>query len=188
MMGTITTHKPIVLVGMMGTGKSTIGKKLASKLNIQFYDSDKIIEEREGFSVVDIFDYRGEEYFNNKEREVINEILGYGITVISTGGGTFLVDDLRQIIKERAISIWLDSSIDVIHERVARRNTRPQLNVDNQREVIEQMVDERKPLYSEADIHIDCTNLEAHHVVDTVLTRLRNLPPEVAEYKMAVSW
>lgn len=166
--------KPIVLVGMMGSGKSTIGKRLAYKLNLQFYDSDKIIEEREGLSVVDIYDYRGEEYFKSQELKVIKEIIGYGTVVLSTGGGSFLINELRELIKDKAISIWLRADIDTIHGRVARRNTRPLLNAPNKLELIKKMIDESTKYYEEADITIDCSNMDTYFVVDTIITKLKN--------------
>lgn len=165
--------KPIVLVGMMGTGKSTIGRKLANKLNLQFYDSDKIIEERQGLSVRDIHDFRGEEFFQNLELEVITEVLKYGVIVLSTGGESFLIEEVRKTIKERATSIWLDTSADVIHERVSRRNTRPLLDGNNKIEHIEQMLDERNNFYSESDIRVETGNMEAHFVVDSILSKLK---------------
>ncbi len=177
MRSNILVNKPIVLVGMMGSGKSTIGKRLANKLNIQFYDSDKIIEEREGLSVLDIYDYRGEEYFNNKEIEVITEILSYGPVVLSTGGSSFMLEKVRELVKNSSISIWLDTKIETIHERVSRRNTRPLLNVDNKLEVIQQLVDERTPTYQLADIKVESGDMDAHYVVDTLLLKLKSFFP-----------
>ena len=90
--------KPVVLIGMMGSGKSTVGKKLARKLNLQFYDSDKVLEEREALSIVDIHDFMGERYFYQKEEEVIKEIIGYGVVILSTGGSSFMNENIRNYI------------------------------------------------------------------------------------------
>jgi shikimate kinase len=158
---------------MMGSGKSTIGKRLAYKLNLQFYDSDRLIEEREGLSVVDIFDFRGEEYFKKKESEIIKEILGYGSVVLSTGGESFFNDEVREVIKQSATSIWLKTSIEVLHERVSRRNTRPQLTGENKMELIEEMVSKSYPIFEKADIIIESTDMEAHFVVDTIISKLK---------------
>lgn len=165
--------KPIVLVGMMGSGKSTIGKRLAYKLNLQFYDSDKLIEEREGLSIVDIFDYRGEEYFRKQEVNTIKEILNYGTVVLSTGGESFMHDEVRSAIKESATSIWLKTNIDILHERVSRRNTRPQFAGENKMELIERMVAESYPVYEQADIVVESKDMEAHFVVDTIMSKLK---------------
>ncbi len=167
--------KPIVFIGMMGSGKSTIGKRLARKLNLQFYDSDKVIEEREGLSIVDIYDFKGEEYFRNKEYDIVKEILGYGTVILSTGGSTFLNDELRGIIKEKAISIWLYADIDILYSRVIRRNTRPELNsyAGDKKEILQKLMDERYPIYSQADITVESKDFDVHYIVDTVMARLR---------------
>lgn len=165
--------KPIVLVGMMGSGKSTIGRKLARKLNLQFYDSDKMLEEREGLSVMDIHEFMGKKYFEQKEEEIIEEIIGYGIIVLSTGGNSFMNENIRRIINEKAISVWLDVDLETIYERVSRRNTRPELSmVENKREFIDQTMKEKTPIFNEADIKIE-GSLESHHLVENIIRRLK---------------
>jgi len=167
--------RPIVLVGMVGSGKSTVGKRLARKLNLPFYDSDKVIEKREGLSVVDIYDFKGKDYFAQKEEEVIKEIFGYGVFVLSTGGSTFFNQTLRSLIKQNATSVCLSASIDVLHERVLRRDTRPEfLNCDNKREILERMIQESQEVYSDADIVVESSkNQDIYYVVDTIIARLR---------------
>jgi len=165
--------KPIVLVGMMGSGKSTIGKRLAKRLNLQFYDSDKVIEEREGLSVVDIYDFRGEPYFRKKEFETIKEILRYGPTVLSTGGNSFMDDDIRNMIKEQALSIWLSTDINTLYERVSKRNTRPELNCNNKLELLQKLAEERFDLYSQTDITIESGNDDVHFLVDALVLRVQ---------------
>ena len=164
--------KPIALVGMMGSGKSTVGKKLARKLQLQFYDSDKVIEDREGLSISDIYEFRGEEYLRHQEVEVINEILYYGVIVLSTGGSSFAVPELHKLMKENAISIWLKADIEILYERVSRRNTRPQLNCENPKDVLEKMITELTPSYEDADVIIQSGDTELHFVVDIVLNKL----------------
>jgi len=168
----IKLNKPIVLVGMMGSGKSTIGRKLAKKIDLRFYDSDNIIEGREGLSIADIYEYMGQKYFQEKEEETIKEILDYGKVILSTGGSSFSNPNIRKIIKAKATCIWLDANIDTILERVSRRNTRPELIGRNNREVITQMMEEKKPHFDEAHIKIE-SNLEAHHLVSTLISRLQ---------------
>jgi len=164
--------KPVVLIGMMGSGKSTVGKKLARKLNLQFYDSDKVLEDREALSIVDIHDFMGERYFYQKEEEVIKEIIGYGVVILSTGGSSFMNENIRNFIKEKTISIWLDSNLDTIYERVSRRNTRPELIAsDNKKELLAKMLQEREPIFKQADIKIE-SDLEAHHLVSTIIEKL----------------
>ena len=164
--------KPIVLIGMMGSGKSTVGRKLARKLNLKFYDSDRVLEEREGLSIVDIHDFMGEKYFLQKEEEVIKEIIGYGVIVLSIGGSSFINENIRNFIKKYTISIWLDSKLETIFERVSRRNTRPELiTTNNKKELLEKLLEERKPIFNQADIRIE-SDLEAHHLVNNLIEKL----------------
>ena len=166
--------KPIALIGMMGSGKSTVGKKLARKLNLQFYDSDKVIEEREGLSIIDIYDFMGEKYFQEKEEVVIKEILGYGVVVLSTGGSSFMNSNVRTFIKEKTISVWLDSDLDTIYERVSKRNTRPEIIAsENKRELLQKMMLERNHLFAQADVKIK-SDLESHHLVNSLATTLED--------------
>lgn len=166
-------NKPIVLVGMMGSGKSTVGRRLAKRLGLHFYDSDRIIEDREGLSIVDIHDFRGEEYFYNKEKQVIEEILSYGPIILSTGGNSFVHQEIRDIIANKgAISIWLDADLETLYQRVVRRNTRPELNVDDKMGRLEELADQRRDIYSQADIKVETNNDDVYFLVDTVMKRL----------------
>ncbi len=164
--------KPIVLIGMMGSGKSTVGKKLARKLNLQFYDSDKVLEEREALNIIDIHEFMGAKYFQQIEEEVIKEIIDYGTIILSTGGSSFMNENIRKFIKEKAVSIWLDVDFETIYERVSRRNTRPELiAAEDKKELLIKMIEERTPIFSQADITIE-SDLEAHHLVETIAQRL----------------
>lgn len=164
--------KPLVLVGVMGSGKSTIGKRLARKLQLQFYDSDKVIEDRNGLSVYDIHEFRGEEYFRKQENQVIREIIGYGPVVLSTGGSSVLQDDIRSLIKDSTTSIWLSVDVNVLYDRVSRRNTRPELNVGDKRSALEEMVNKMDPIYQEADVVVESSEENAHYIVDTIVSKL----------------
>jgi shikimate kinase len=165
--------KPIVLVGLMGSGKSTIGKRLAKRLSLQFYDSDRVIEEREGLSVVDIHDFRGEAYFREKERMIIKELLSYGPTVVSTGGNSFMDEETRITVKSKATSVWLSTDISTLYERVSKRNTRPELNCDNKFELLEKLSIERLEIYSETDIKIESNDGDVYFLVDALVSRLQ---------------
>ena len=166
--------KPIVLIGMMGSGKSTVGRKLARKLKLQFYDSDKVLEEREGLSIIDIHDFMGVKYLQKKEEEVIKEILDYGVIILSTGGSSFTNKNIREYIKAKAISVWLDSNIETICERVSRRNTRPELiAAKDKKEVLKKMMHEREPLFMQADIKVK-SDSESHHLVSSLINNLKN--------------
>ena len=165
--------KPIVIIGMMGSGKSTIGKRLAHRLNLQFYDSDKLIEDRENLSVRDIYDYKGEDYFKQQEIKIITEVLNYGTVVLSTGGGSFLIEEIRNLINSTAITIWLKANIDTLHERVSRRNTRPQFTGDDKYATIQKILEDSEPIYQSAAIIVESKDMEAHFVVDTIMSKLK---------------
>ncbi len=176
MMEKIILKKPIVIIGAMGTGKSTIGKKLAYRLDVQFYDSDQVIEHQEGLSVVDIFDFRGEEYFLQKERETIPMILNYGPIVLSTGGNTFLDPEIRQHILDNAICIWLKSDFNTLYRRITKRNTRPHfLDTDNPKQVLRELMEMQQPIYQQADIIVDSNNLEKFQITDVIMLKLKQL-------------
>lgn len=172
---TIKIDKPIVLIGMVGSGKSTVGKKLAKKLFVRFLDTDQVIEEMTNLSVLDIHEVLGEEYFKKKEESVVKDILTYGPVVLSTGGASFANDPVRALIKEKAISIWLHADISTILERVSRRNTRPGLNGQDKKDVLQKMMDENLPYFEQADIKIDSGNADAHFIVDSILMRLKSM-------------
>ncbi|MBS0236278.1 MAG: AAA family ATPase [Proteobacteria bacterium] len=164
--------KPIVLIGMMGSGKSTVGKRLARKLRLQFYDSDKVMESREGLSIVDIVEFKGWDYIQRKEREVIEEILGYGPVVLSTGGNSFIAQEIRQLILQKGIAIWLQADFDTLYKRITRRNTRPEFNVGNQHETLTNMLKEREAIYTEAHISVASGNEDVACLVDKIITQL----------------
>ena len=165
--------KPIVLVGIMGSGKSTVGKKLAHKLGLKFYDTDRAIEEREGLSIVEIYDFRGKEYFQKKEVEIIKEFLSYGVVVIATGGETFIRPELHELIKKHTISVWISADKKILYERISRRDTRPAFNCENKMKVLDTMLEKYNPIYADADITIENHSFDTHHIIDTLIMRLK---------------
>lgn len=146
--------KAIVLVGMMGVGKSTIGKRLALRLNIPFVDVDDEIMLSANMDISDIFEKHGEQHFRNGERKVIERLLDGTEKVIATGGGAFIQDDTRAIIMQHARTIWLHANLDILVNRVSRRNTRPLLHNRDPKEVIAELSKIRDPIYAMAQYHI----------------------------------
>lgn len=150
--------KTIVLVGLMGAGKSSIGRRLAQSLCLPFVDADTEIESAAGLTVEEIFARDGEAAFRSGERRVIARLLDEPIQVLATGGGAFMDPDTRALIRARAISIWLRADIEVLLSRVSRRNNRPLLKNGDPRTVLTQLIEQRYPVYAEADIVVDSLN------------------------------
>ncbi|TXH38663.1 MAG: shikimate kinase [Rhodospirillaceae bacterium] len=150
--------RTVVLVGLMGAGKSCIGKRLAAHLRLPFTDADREIEAAAGCSISDIFARHGEQAFRDGERRVIQRLLGNPVHVLATGGGAFMDPNTRTLIKERALSIWLRADLDLLVKRVARRNERPLLQNVDQRQKLAELIDIRYPVYAEADLIVDSTD------------------------------
>ncbi|MEY4055319.1 MAG: hypothetical protein RL519_654 [Pseudomonadota bacterium] len=146
--------RPVVLVGMMGTGKSSIGRRLASLLHLPFVDADEAIEQAAQLTIAEIFERHGEAAFRDGERRVIARLLDGERKVIATGGGAFVNAETRGLILAKAITVWLDADIDTLVERTARKDTRPLLRQGNPREILTRLRDERRPAYAEAPIHV----------------------------------
>jgi shikimate kinase len=166
--------KTLVLVGMMGAGKSSIGWRLARKLGIPFHDTDQEVERAAGCSVADIFETWGEKAFRDAERRVIKRLLSESVQVISTGDGAFVDENSRSLIKEQAISLWLRADPNILYERVIRRDTRPLLFEGDAKEILEDMIDKRYPIYAMADLIVE-SNDDAHEAtVERVIEALKN--------------
>ena len=148
------TGRPIVLIGLMGVGKSTVGRRLAHRLRLPFADADEEIEAAAGMSVAEIFDRFGEAYFRDGERRVIQRLIDGTPKVIATGGGAFINDHTRALILAEATAVWLDANTEVLAERVRRRNTRPLLRGRDPRTVLADLARVRNPVYALAPIHV----------------------------------
>jgi shikimate kinase len=148
--------RSIVLTGMMGAGKSSIGRKLAQRLGLSFVDSDVEIESAAGMSVAQFFERYGEPEFRKGERRVIARLLEGAPLVLSTGGGAFMDADTRALIRSQAIAVWLRVDVETLLRRTARRDDRPLLKSGDPREVMERLLGQRESIYAEADIVIDC--------------------------------
>jgi shikimate kinase len=150
--------RPVVLVGLMGAGKSTVGRKLAALLNRDFVDADDAITEAAQLSIPEIFEQFGEPYFRDGERRVIARLIEEGHGVIATGGGAFVDPSTRALILERAVAVWIDCDVATLVERTARRDTRPLLRGGDPHEILTRLAAERAPFYAEAPIRVVSEN------------------------------
>lgn len=162
----------IVLVGLMGAGKTAIGKRIAQRLGLPFIDADHEIEVAAGCSIEEIFERFGEAAFRDGERRVLARLLEQPQHVLATGGGAFIDPETRARVKQRAISVWLRADLDLLLKRVGRRNNRPLLKQGDQRAILDRLIAERYPIYAEADIHVDSADGPPEVTVDRVLTAI----------------
>ena len=167
--------RSIVLVGLMGSGKSAIGRRLAARIGMAFVDADSEIEDAAGLSVNDIFEVHGEQAFRDGERRVIARLLSEPPHVLATGGGAFIDPETRKRIKECAFSIWLRADFDVLLRRVSRRDNRPLLKVENKEAVLRHLIEERYPIYEEADIIVQSQDGPHEETVRNVIAALEQL-------------
>jgi shikimate kinase len=165
--------RPIVLVGLMGAGKSTVGRRLARRLGLPFVDSDVAIEEASGSKTAELFERYGERDFRDGERRLVARLVDGEVRVIATGGGAFNDPRTREILNQRAITIWLDAPVDVLTERTSRRNNRPLLKTGDPAEILSRLAAERRAFYEEAQIHIRSSGDGAHgDVVEAIVSAL----------------
>jgi shikimate kinase len=148
-------ERSVVLVGLMGSGKTRVGAELAKVLKVPFTDSDKEIERAAGMTVAEIFERFGEQEFRSGERKVLLRLLSEGRKVIATGGGAFIQPEIRAAVKEKAVSVWLKADLDTLVERVSRTSHRPLLKNADPRAKLQELIDARYPVYAEADITIE---------------------------------
>lgn len=151
---TVTLNRPLVLVGLMGAGKTSVGKRLATMLNVPFRDSDHEIEAAAGLEVREIFEKYGEPHFREGEARVIRRLLSEAPGILATGGGAFMSDALRREIALSARSIWLDASLPTLWQRVKDRPTRPLLQQPQPRKVLSDLMEARNPIYAQADVRV----------------------------------
>jgi shikimate kinase len=168
----IEVPRTIVLVGLMGAGKTCIGRELAIRLGVPFVDADNEIEAAAGCAIEDIFRLYGEHEFRAGERRVMARLLDGPAQVLATGGGAFMDPDTRRKTRERAISIWLRADLELLIGRVGRRSNRPLLRGKNAREVLAKLIDERYPVYAEADITVDSGREAPDSTVERVMREL----------------
>ena len=164
--------RTIVLVGLMGAGKTAVGKRLARRLALPFIDADHEIERAAGCTVTEIFQYWGEPAFRDCERRVIRRLLTDGRQVLSTGGGAFMDPETRALVLDQSIAIWLRADLEVLLTRTSRRNTRPLLNDGDPREILTALMAKRHPIYAQAHLVVDSTEDSIDHTVDQVVAAL----------------
>ncbi len=166
--------RSLVMVGLMGCGKSSVGRRLAVRLGVPFVDTDDEIERVAGKSINDIFADWGEGEFRNGERRVIARLLGEGPQVLATGGGAFINPETRANIKAHGISIWLKAELPVLMRRVAKRDTRPLLKAGDPEAVMRGLMDARYPIYAEADIVVESRDVAHEVIVTDVIEALKS--------------
>src|ERR1700676_2546353 len=164
--------RSIVLVGMMGAGKSTIGRRLSARLRLPFLDADSEIEAAAGMSIPDIFEIHGEPHFRDGEARVIARLLDSGPAVLATGGGAFMREETRSRIRSKAVSIWLKANADIIMRRVKRRADRPLLQTADPAATVGRLIEEREPVYQQADLTIWSRDVPHEKIVDECVDAL----------------
>ena len=164
--------RPLVLVGMMGAGKTTVGRRLASRLGRHFIDSDEEVEKAAGMSIEDIFKAHGEADFRSGEIKVIARLLREDGIVLGTGGGAFINTDTRALVKSAAISVWIKADFELLFSRVSRRSNRPLLKTANPRETLRSLMNVRYPVYAEADVTVVSRDVPQDQVASDVIDAL----------------
>src|SRR6202035_4163436 len=170
------TGRSVVLVGMMGAGKTSVGKRLAAKLGLPFVDADAEIEAGAQLTIPEIFERFGETYFREGERKAIARLLASGPMVLATGGGAFMNATTRENIARHGVSIWVKLSVDILVARVRKKSNRPLLRTANPEETLRRLLEERSPIYALADFTIESLDAAHDSVVEAILQRLRAEP------------
>lgn len=168
----IALTQPIVLVGLMGVGKTTVGKRLATRLGLRFLDADAEIEKAADMTVSEMFERYGEDAFRDGERRVISRLLGTQPMILATGGGAFMNEQTRALIKEKALSIWLDADVKILADRVSRRDTRPLLRGQDPLVVLTELAAKRNPIYAEAHIRVASNRAPHDETVKAIMKEL----------------
>jgi len=169
--------RTVALVGLMGAGKSTVGRRLATKLGRPFIDSDDEIEKAAGLSVADIFALHGEDEFRRVEHKVLQRLLSGPPQVLATGGGAYLKEDTRELMREHAVTVWLNADLETLWKRVSRRNHRPLLRRPDAKQVLASLFDERRPIYELADLTVPSVDGPHSKTVVSIIKALETWTP-----------
>ncbi len=180
-------RRSIILVGMMGAGKSSVGRRLAARLDLPFTDADTEIEAAAGMSIPDIFTTHGEAAFRSGEARVIGRLLDAGPQVLATGGGAFMSSETRVAIRVKGVSVWLKADFEVLMRRVKRRSDRPMLKTADPAETLRRLMEERGPVYAEADLTVESRDVPHSSVVDDIIVALRGFLERHAAADVAAS-
>ena len=172
MLGLTKLPKAVVLVGVMGVGKTSVGRRLAKRLSVEFRDSDHEVEQAAGCTVADIYKWYGEHAFKDAEQKVLTRLLQEDPCVISTGVETFINDVNRTMIKDQAFSIWLSASLETIIPRVSKRSHRPQLESGEKEDILKQYIHEYYPIYEHADFKINCDQRIPDQTAELIIEEL----------------
>jgi len=166
-------NRTIALVGLMGAGKSTVGRRLADRIGRCFYDSDHEIEKAAGLKITDIFSDLGEAEFRRGEEKVISRLLAGRPHVLATGGGAFMNPRTRSLMRKSAITVWLDADLETLWKRVSKRRNRPLLNRKDAKSVLRDLLKERAPIYQQADLRVQSLDGPHKRTVEAILTALQ---------------
>ncbi|MEG9862331.1 MAG: shikimate kinase [Parvularculales bacterium] len=177
------TDITIVLVGMMGAGKTSVGRCLAARLGLAFTDADAAIEQTTGKTIARIFQIYGEPAFRNKERHIMTKLLTHSGGIIAAGGGAFMDPHIRRCIRERAISVWLKADPDRLLRRVHNSRTRPLLNAGNPRTTLARLIKQRYPIYNLADLTVDGSDRSPSAVAEDIIERLPSVTRKTSSWK-----
>ncbi len=162
-------ERSIVLVGLMGAGKTTVGRRLARRLGLPFVDADAEIERAAGKTIQEIFEEDGEAFFRAGEERVIARLLEGGPQVLATGGGAWMSEATRMRVREKGVSVWLKADLDILMERVSRRPGRPLLKAPDPRKVMKDLMEKRYPVYAEADVTVESRNVPHQVIVNDII-------------------
>lgn len=174
----VLNGRSLVMIGLMGAGKTTVGRRVAQRLGLPFSDADNEIERAAGKTIPEIFEDHGEQHFRDGERRVIARLLDSGQQVIATGGGAFMNEQTRINISETGIAVWLRADLDLLMKRVLRRSNRPLLNTSDPEAVMRKLIDQRYPVYALADVIVDSRDVPHNTIVNDVLNAILELEPE----------
>ena len=171
-MGKLTDRldRPIVLVGLMGAGKSTVGRRLAKRLNLPFIDTDTAIADAAGLTAAEVFEKFGEKEFRDGERRLVARLVDGEVRIIATGGGAYVDPQTRELLNQRTITVWLDAPVEVLVDRTGRRDTRPLLKNGDPKGTLERLAEVRGPFYAEAHIRVTSGEGAHHDVVEAIIS------------------